>query len=84
MKITVTKKHIDAGIRNDCERCPIALAILESVPDSASPTVDHSEISFLKDNRFTLVHSDTPRSAEEFIERFDNGLPVQPFTFEIE
>lgn len=80
MKISVTQAHINEGVPKVGAQCPIALAIKEAT--GANAYVGNSEI-FL-DNPETergIPHSPTISS---FIDAFDDGLPVQPFEFELE
>jgi hypothetical protein len=74
VKIKVTQEDIAMGSKNDCFYCPIALA--------------------LKRHEFVRVHVGTDvfyadnhpyplnKKAVKFIERFDSGKPVKPFSFE--
>lgn len=77
MRIEVTQGHIDEGKKADCNRCPIALAIAQ-----------HVKVSFKVGN--WLVHfgalgsSSLPSNAFCFIQKFDSGQPVSPFSFDIE
>lgn len=77
MKIKVTQKHIDNGFKNNCWRCPIALAIEEQLINK-SFTVASSTIR-IQGNVINL-----PYEACNFIRKFDNGLPVEPFEFELD
>ena len=79
--VTVTTDHIAAGKREDCENCPIALAVAEIFPGTPYvdeftciiTAIDGSETEF-----------DLPDEAREFIEGFDNGENVAPFAFDAE
>lgn len=76
MKISVEQKHINQGEQEHCERCPIALAIFDSV-----------EACFVSVESF-FVHIDSesfdlPDNAIDFIESYDDGEPVSPFEFEL-
>lgn len=77
MKINVTQDDIDCGIIGNCELCPIALAILPIV--SPLPVeVDNCCIEI------GGVQYNSPNSVCQFIDDFDNGKPVKPFSFELE
>ncbi len=87
MKINVTAEDIREGLRGDCFRCPIALAIKRDTGfdcDVYSP-----EHIFLGDgpsiirNKYRPVEKDAFVVAD-FIDSFDNQKPVEPFTFELE
>lgn len=77
-KIQVTRHHIDNGERNNCEKCPVARAIL----------ADYGEdITYLSVEQGTIDINDlvyaTPASVSQFINYFDDGQPVEPFEFEL-
>ena len=75
MKINVTLKHISEGKPNCAPWCPIALAIQEAtgLPGSVGCTI------YFVDNR---AYMSSPEM-KQFVDRFDRGLPVEPFTFEV-
>ncbi len=85
MKIHVTQKHIDEGMREHCGNNPIAKAIKEATK-SDEVFVGHYGIGYGKRERgyFKHVIPITPPAIREFMDRFDEGLPVAPFTFELE
>ncbi len=83
MKIQVTKKHIEKGKAKDCERCPIALAILEQVPNCVSVDVTELDICGCL-NCGTAFDITIPRKASDFVVAFDNYRNVKPFEFELE
>ncbi len=76
MTIHVTQAHIDAGAREDCRECPVALAIHEATGCTCEvlPWTIYTDRG-----KFKL-----PRAVFEFIEAFDNKQPVQPFSFEVD
>jgi hypothetical protein len=85
--INVTAEHIAAGERENCERCPVALAIrdafphlvyIEVAPEGISISLRGADIWGLK------AHVDVAREVQEFIRAFDSGEPVEPFTFELD
>lgn len=57
--------------------CPIKLAMKEA--GFCDPLVSTSKVSYS-----TGLWIDLPQSAKDFIEGFDNGRYVRPFSFEIE
>lgn len=73
MKIHVTKEDIKNGERFDCHRCPIALAATRA--GLTDVDVDYLTISANQETH-TL-----PDNAVCFIDRFDDGESVKPFTF---
>jgi hypothetical protein len=83
MKIKVTQKDIDKGIRSSYYYCPIAHAFKRAVKNNneLDCCVASSYIVYRPDdkrNRYKL-----PKKARKFIEHFDNYRPVEPFSFEI-
>ena len=75
--IEVTQEDIDRGVRKESCQCPIALALQRCTGYlwAAGP---------LEACRIGVADSDVefPRDAKRFIRNFDDGLPVQPFSFE--
>ena len=76
MKISVLQKHIDAGIKGNCVKDPIALAVRDAGLDPVwvGPT-------FIE---WGNKSAPTPDEALEFMKAFDNDRLVYPFTFELE
>ena len=79
MIIKVTQEHIEKGKKNNCWRCPIALAIAEASGGCRIAVLfEHYVIEDEARTARTL-----PVEAISFIASFDAGLPVAPFEFEI-
>lgn len=76
--LTVTDKHIRSGERDDCVLCPIALAFTHAYPD-VQFGVYPTSIYVMEDGE--AMHYELPREAIKFIDKFDNGIEVQPLTF---
>lgn len=84
MRVSVTQDHIDNGVKDDTGCCPIGLALKDCGIED--PEVQNSFV------RWEEVHGtwrrlklpDLPAAARLFIERFDAGKPVAPFTFKLE
>ena len=81
MKITVTQEDIENGSPSEWDACPVALALARATGKKwlVCPT------------RFKLPAPDNygngpPMSYEvsTFVEAFDSGKPVEPFTFEFD
>lgn len=68
--IRVTPAHIVHGWRRDCEKCPIALAVLEAIADPAA-TVEVGEDAIDLNLPGEWRQADTPRVAADFIYAFD-------------
>lgn len=78
MRIVVTKEDIADGRAFTCTKCPVALAMSRAfgMPIYVGPT----SWGAFKDGG---PIGRTPELAAEFMTRFDVGLPVQPFEFEV-
>lgn len=75
--VDVTADDIKAGASNDCTGCPIALALARAC--KASPWADRRQI-FAKG----VGVASTPLIARRFMDAFDAGADVEPFTFTLE
>jgi hypothetical protein len=80
MLINVTQSHIDNGCKQDGENCPIANAISEAL--DADCCVENTKITIYTGYAPTFIK--TPLAVRIFIDIFDRGLPVQPFSFWLE
>ena len=78
IEVSVTADDIKHGEINNCYRCPIARALQRC--GFERPIVDGVQICL----GVGMAEIDTPAEANEFIKRFDDGLPVQPFEFALE
>ncbi len=75
MIVSVTKAHIKAGKRYDCEECPIALALYDATGDAyVAVTRDNLQVGPFKSYK-------APRSVSRFVKRFDTNKKVKPFRF---
>lgn len=72
--IKVTADHIARGLHDNCYSCPIALAVIDAGGSGVMVELQ----------RVSTVHSrfDLPPEAQEWVSRFDDHKPVQPFSFE--
>lgn len=77
-RVRVTEDHIERGTPLNPYSCPIALALSEIRPRRRRKIVaGYSSIRFGKEQY------DTPPDARAFMDRFDDGKAVRPFTFEL-
>ncbi len=79
MQIRVTRKHIKRGKPNESVNCPVALAVAEKSHKRA--LVDQIDIVYRAGPNKWYIGK-TPDIAAAFIEDFDIGKQVKPFTFE--
>lgn len=74
--VTVTQEDINSGMREEPCLCPIALACLRA--GIVAPLVGMEELSCVAGLGVM------PKEAGTFVANFDEGEPVEPFSFEIE
>lgn len=77
MKVSVTQKDIDKGTVGDCILCPIARALSRA---------KHRKMRvgmFVYYEAYSCVDKPLPPEARNFVKRFDKGLKVKPFEFEV-
>tara|TARA_R100000353_G_scaffold100818_2_gene73148 strand:+ start:1486 stop:1809 length:324 start_codon:yes stop_codon:yes gene_type:complete len=96
IKVKVTKDDIKYGTRNCPENCAIAIALENALGNKGyfDANVDSSEnitISWGNDNRpydisDYLIHTndEDQRNISLFMDQFDKGNNVEPFTFTIQ
>jgi len=87
MKVRVLRRHIKLGKPNSSLRCPIALAIKETLHQKV--IVDLATITVIKTRNktgdTTLHFYPLPKEASQFVEHFDYKATrhlCKPFTFE--
>lgn len=76
--IHVTQDHIDSGLPAEPCYCPVALALEEQL--GGVWFVDRGYL--YKSSGSIFVN--TPGIVLNFIDRFDEDLPVEPFSFELD
>jgi hypothetical protein len=83
--VTVTAEHIAKGQPRSAFSCPIAFALEDALPGTNCYAG--------RDNLTVYAHGGCapwsvrvrhPDSVLKFIRAFDSGLPVEPFTFELD
>jgi len=77
MVINITEEHIAKGVRGDCGRCPVALAMKAAFGPAVRIRVS------VFDYEVHSITRELPEKARRFIHNFDQGTEVQPFSFEI-
>ena len=81
VEISVTAKDITEGDAEECTSCPIALAAARKFPDRR---VRVYPLSIVLAAIGTYSRYMLPAEAIRFVDDFDNGHSVQPFTFQLE
>lgn len=83
LRIYLSQECIDHGIRNNCQKCPAALAVEAAFHGAAKDIIvgcRYIKVTLLG----TRFVSRTPRALEHFITRFDNRERVRPFWVTLE
>jgi hypothetical protein len=77
MRVVVTAKDIVKGRRSIADRCPVALALQRS-------TGRRWEVYFTHlSDVWHHAGQPTPLAVADFCEKFDDGIGVRPFAFEL-
>jgi hypothetical protein len=76
MRIQVTQKHINAGLRGSCSGDPICLAM----KDAGLKNIWASPSQLRYNGRITEI----PEEVLQFMKNFDNEMLVDPFEFLLE
>ena len=83
MKISVTEDDISSGATQDCEKCPIALAISRAVGMDVK-VGRWSCFLPVRDKGEDVTMVNLPAAATRFITNFDGLWHVEPFEFELD
>jgi hypothetical protein len=75
MQIEVTREDIEEGPPGFGDSCPVALALQRATGEWAHVRRDAIQIG-------EIVY-DAPVAVSEFVDLFDDELPVEPFAFDI-
>lgn len=83
IRIEVTPRDIEHGIRGDSSRCMIAVAIARAVPNASRIEVDTQTVRFTdgEGSRWAYI---TPPIASQYVVDFDAGDPIDPFAFTLD
>ena len=87
MKIKVTQHDIDYGVRGEYSLCPIARAVKHKINGEVMVYGDDMSIfttDIIRRYRYYKLPQNykLPQKAKDFMQRFDDGKKVKPFTFE--
>ena len=87
MKINITKKDIEQGQPENIKCCPIALALKRTFKtDMVEVTKDDATnqvILHIDDNEYDKDYVSNFNDIVSFVNEYDHGQAVEPFTFEI-
>jgi len=86
--VSVDQKHIKAGKKRNCTRCPISLAISEVLPPEKNRGVHVGiDVAFILNlNCYMDYNAELPTVAQDFIKVFDShrdSHKAEPFSFEL-
>lgn len=77
VRVRIKQKHIAEGVRESVHSCPIALAVKEALLTDAVQV--NRENMWVNGKFFELE-----RAEQRFVDSFDNGKRVKPFTMVFE
>ena len=80
LKVEVTQDDIDRGVRHEPSECAIARAVGRAAMSDGRINVG---VSWVYCDAY-LSWANLPKTARTFVERFDSGDDVKPFSFELE
>lgn len=84
-RIEVMKRDISRGVRGDCNKCPIALAIRRALRVKSKTLIQagSTTVDFFKTREADLLgQSRLPKITNSFIYEFDRGwATAKPFAF---
>lgn len=79
LKISVTQKDIDWGVRGDSGRCMVSRAIARELDTASRIETDTQTIRFsVPDARYAYL---TPLTVQNYLAAFDAGDMIEPFSF---
>jgi hypothetical protein len=78
MKFTLTKSDIKKGIRGDFTSCPVVIRIKRELGSLVDTVTVHTDNILING-----IEHKTPKRVVRFINKFDEGKPVEPITFEL-
>jgi hypothetical protein len=81
VELTITKSHIDNGSMSN-SGCPIALAMLDDIPDVQDVSVSENVIAFRDVSGSYRCRP--PVAVVDFIRDFDDADPVEPTSFALD
>jgi hypothetical protein len=83
LHVDVTQADIEAGETGDCSNCPVALAVRRAAVAAGLPDADWVEVCFPR-IKIGHVAFSFPRGIGQFVDDFDAGESVRPFSFDLD
>ena len=84
VQIEVTQAHIDRGVREECYKCPVSLAIGDRLNESSFAEVFHEEVSIWGNDTGGYDDIPFPENVSRRIYVYDNEYIMFPFTFTLD
>lgn len=89
MLIQVTEEHIAKGVKANCRKCPLALAIKSYLRPGFDIEVSFGWVVVRETNETHVYKSvweskDLPAVTSQFMHEFDSKRKVHPFSFELD
>lgn len=81
VEINVKQEHIDKGLPNNCNNCPVALAFKEAMPDY--DIVVYGQFVKLYKGKEYLGNYELPIEAKVIVYRTDRGMYTKPVKFTV-
>lgn len=81
--VSVTKDHIKRGKKISTCNCPIALAIKDAFKVNSGVYASHENILDYSKDRFNPIRYVTTKAMSNFMQTFDSGKKVNPFSFQL-
>jgi hypothetical protein len=82
-KLHVTQEIIDNACQENSRFCPIAEAIRQQIKGATLISVDLGTVRYSNPEKGFRYVFPTPHKAQEALILFDQGQPIEPFTFEM-
>lgn len=73
MYVEVNMDHIRRGIRGDCEKCALSLAVKDHLAEGINVLVDGIEIAIFK-SPLSIIRAEIPTTLRTFVSFFDSGI----------
>lgn len=87
---TITREQIEEGIPKECDACPLAFAVWQTLLDMDGIEPEHAwvgsstiDICFEHEGKRWVGIVPHSAASRRFVERFDAGYPVFPSTFKL-
>ena len=82
--VTVSKTDIRLGKRNQCRKCPVAIALCRHVKPNVVVSIGHALGFWINGYEHgRLVEAEMPEEVLDWVYRYDNNHHVEPMTFNV-